>query len=256
MNSSELKAFHKQVSNACYAGSTADLAGIIEGHADLSELWTIADYPLAIAASQNNIHIAQLLLDRGMPLFMNTKIAQKQYGLVSELTLAGVWSPNFHEGITFLIEQGAKLHSKVSSFMPVTRLACMAEYDAGESSEQFFHRIVEAGIDVDVPIGDGQLLLHFLARCNNRYVPAFLKKSKDVNAVAAIGERALTIAVSNGAHFAVNALLEVGADVNYFVDDEKNTLLDRANWVLEYRSQIKLLGNMDGIIDALKKAGL
>ena len=66
MNSSELKAFHKQVSNACYAGSTADLAGIIEGHADLSELWTIADYPLAIAASQNNIHIAQLLLDRGM----------------------------------------------------------------------------------------------------------------------------------------------------------------------------------------------
>ena len=45
-------------------------------------------------------------------------------------------------------------------------------------------------------------------------------------------------------------------NVNYFVDDEKNTLLDRANWVLEYRSQIKLLGNMDGIIDALKKAGL
>jgi ankyrin repeat protein len=256
MDSAELKNYHRAISEACYAGDTSGVEALLGQGGDMAQLWSIPDYPLAIAASQNNVELMRLLLDSGMPLYMNTQREQRQTKVVADCTLAGTWSSRCHEGVMYLIAEGAKLHSTVFSYMPITRLACMSEYDAGEQSDKFFHLIEQAGIDIDVPIIDGDLLLHFIAKCNNRYVAEFIKYSKDLNVTNSVGQRALTIAVTQAAHFAVHSLLEAGADPHYVVDDEGGTLLDRANWALTYRADRNFLGEVDGIIASLKKAGL
>ncbi|OLU34754.1 hypothetical protein BVH06_04985 [Pseudomonas sp. PA27(2017)] len=220
--------------------------------ADPSVLWSCPDYPLAIAASQNNVAMMDVLLAKGMPLYINTKYASRD-GDVTDFTLASSWGVECHKAIMYLIEKGARVRSDNVAYMPVVRVLALHDHSVCTESDEFFTAVSD-GVDIDAPIGNGESLLHLISTLNNRYVPKLIAQSKDVNAASASGRRPLSLAVLHGADLAVEALLSAGASTGYFVGESYPTVIALAQWVNEYKSNVKLLGTMGRILALLGAA--
>src|SRR3989338_4942825 len=252
-----VKKLHMELFKACMESNLARVRELLEPDVNLAELWTVEDYPLTMAIWNNQIEIVKLLLDRGMPAYMNTRDALEQYGAVEDLWLTGLWRPEPHEAIIYLLDRGCPAFSKEFSFMPVTQLVMLEESDIDNRADEFFERLMGLGIDVDIPIDTSNTLLHFIAKQHNKYVPMLIKLSKNIDAgdPAIIISTPLRSAVQKVSEVAVNALLKAGANPNLVFKYAAESMLDLSYRTKTEREYLNAKGQVDRIIAALLEHG-
>jgi ankyrin repeat protein len=262
---------HSELSQASEDNDLERVKQLVEAGVDLTELWTVEIYPLALAVYHNNVAMVQYLFERGMPAYFNTKPAAKQVaadikgGEVSMLNLVGRWSVDCHEAIMYLLAQGCPVVSPDLSYHPLARLAYLREDDfrneTCDKSDEFFNELVGRGIDVDLCMGDGRSLLLDLAGGNNKYVPKLiaLSKNSDVTDPEFDFITPLTYAVNAGSDRAVLALLQAGAKPNRIdaeISSSQETCLDSAYSVKRNHGQMKNnCGQVDRVIEYLIQYG-
>lgn len=211
-------------------------------------------YPMALAIEGNDLEMVHLLAEAGMPLYHNALMAQKVYGAVEPLTVAALWRPGCHEAVMAALGLGAAIHSPTRDHMPVLRLTDLHERELDARSDALFQRILDADVvDVDAPWDDSLRVLHIICMGNNRYVPALIRLSRDVNApdASALRLTPLRTAVTCGSDLAVGALLARGADPSTPASKDK-TLLDLALHIKQFKREKNLRGQMDRIITMLE----
>ncbi|WP_028866074.1 ankyrin repeat domain-containing protein [Psychromonas aquimarina] len=251
-----MKKSHKQFSEACVDNDLKTVRRMIDEGIDLTEVWTYEYYPLAFAVHINNLELAKLLVEAGMPLYENSKDGVKESKILTNLNLLGGWCNDSHETIMYLLECGSNINSPQIGFNGVSRLALLRNTEISEKSDQFFNALMEKGIDVDMLMENGELLLHsIVAGKNSKYIPPLIRLSKQVNAgtTAYEGRTPLFEAVRVGNEAAVNTLIEMGADVNKNVFED--TILDDAYYLKESDKHMNRNGLVDRIIETLIKHG-
>lgn len=250
----KIKKFHAELSNACGHQDTQLVRTLLETGENLQEPWTVDDYPVAIAVQSNNLELLAMLLEAGMPAYINTKLAIKRYGESHQGSLAFLWEPSCHQAIMYLLDNGASVNSDSGENPPAWALAGLHDSKAGTESEEFFERLVAGGVDVDAPWGEQQKLLHLISQGKNRYVPRLIALSKNVNVTGIEKfDTPLKAAVIAGSDLAVKALLERGAIAKAYAWKGK-ILLELAEHMKDYKKHLNLKGELDRICALLSSS--
>ncbi len=256
-----IKRSHHELSKACTDNDFERVKSLCSKEVDLTEFWTTEEYPLVYALAFNNADIVRCLLEHDMPMYHNDNYGATQaqeYGCtIEDTTLVNMWSPEHHELIKCMIQKGALVNSPCIWFNPVLKLVKLTDSENCPASDEFFDILIEHNIDVDMSMPTwGSLLCMLVGYQNTKYVPALVRRSKDVNAqTCSIGKPALFSAIAEGSHVGVNVLLECGADPNRVSEGRDKTALDYAYRIIKKNKMLNASGKIDRIVDSLLKCG-
>jgi ankyrin repeat protein len=145
----KIKKFHHLLNNACRDDDIEAVKTLLQQDEDLSEIWTEDDYPLQLAAGNDNIELCKLLIESGMPNYWNSKYGMREkIGELNELSLAITWSDSTmftkstHNSVMYLIEQGAHINSPHLAFNSVLALLESNEREKTSNKDTYFNYLV------------------------------------------------------------------------------------------------------------------
>lgn len=231
------KSRHLELNDACEAGDMARVKALVEGGLDLSEIWSVDCLPLSIALFRNDVAMIAYLLEHGMPPYLNLQsiVREDPDGDPSDYSLLGLWCPEHHEALMYLLEHGSPANSRKTGYNALAGLAHLREtgrnVQVGAKSDEFFAALLSRSPDVDQVMDIGGTLLHQIAQGNNRYVPPLVALSKQVDAPKEPDSPSATPlrnAAREGADVAVEALLKAGANPNLMERHQNLSILDTA----------------------------
>lgn len=226
---------HKELTDACHAQDYERAKAIIESGLDLQQLWTADGYPLYIAYEDNNIPLIRLLLDSGMPLYVNTKSflrGAENKEAMERSYLFGLLEPGLEEACLVMLEYAQEVNTPEARFNGLCSLAHLEDRYCNELTDRYLERLLAMGADVDYPSDLGCSLLHYIVDgVNSRYVPLLIRLSKDIEVPGNDREpyfSPLFRIANQGKELAVQTLLEMGANPNKYSPIDKRSILD---WV-------------------------
>ncbi|MNZ74938.1 Ankyrin repeats (3 copies) [compost metagenome] len=229
---------HQALNDACATGDMAQVRALVEEGLDLSEPWSVDYYtPLSIAMARNDVPLIAYLLEHGMPPYLNLRsiVREDPEGDASDYSLLGLWCPEHHEALMYLLEHGSPANSGKTGYNALVGLAHLREtghdVQIGAKSDDFFAALLSWSPDVDQVMDVGGTLLHHIVTGNNRYVPPLVALSKQVNAPEEPGYLSATplrSAARYGADIAVEALLKAGANPSLMDRYHHDSILDTA----------------------------
>lgn len=246
---------HQELSDACCEGNIARVKALIDEGLDLREIWTADVYPLVIAQHSGSIELARMLVDNGMPLYWNSKYSYRNLDYpeylpaedeVRQRLLFGKFDENSLAVSLALLDYAQQVNTPDPGYSGLYSASALENKYTSAISDEYVHRLLEMGADVDHLDPRGESLLHLLVLGkNDKYVEQFIRLSKDLNKFSPGGSTPLSSAVISGRLMATRVLLECGARPDCGNFKNKKSTLD---WLHRYRD-MNSYENRDGAID-------
>jgi ankyrin repeat protein len=229
----KINPLHQELSDACEDDNVDKVRKMINDGIDLKQKWTVGDYPLATAFWRDNVEICSLLVEAGMPQYLNLQQLYKSESVsdIENMHLYGAFDQNAQKASLKLLEFAGIVNTSNPSFHPLVTVSAITDRAISEFSDQYYELAIEKGADVDHPLGKNEtMLVHIARESNSKYVPQLIRLSKNIEAhmEERVHATALWEAVSARSVPAVKTLLELGANTTVELLELKSTLLDLA----------------------------
>lgn len=232
---------HAVFSQHCIDNNLEAIRQAIQDGLDLSELWTWENYPLSIAIASNNVTLACLLVENGMPLYSNTVFSRQHSENDAEFKGGFVFGQieedaSDAEICLELLKYAKDVNTPKSICSPLYNACRVNPWNVTPSLKAYVKKILEMGGDVDYPTGEYGTILHsIVTQRNTDLVCKLISLSKDLDNPGGYGNGEcppLYLAIYKGKLEAVEALAKSGANINFCMHSRKLSMLD---YLIEYR---------------------
>lgn len=255
---------HQELSDTCCEGDIARVKALIDEGLDLREIWTADVYPLVIAQNSGSVELARLLVDNGMPLYWNSKYSYRNLDYseylpaedeVRQRLLFGKFDENSLVVSLALLDYAQQVNTSDPRYSGLYSASALENKYTSAASDEYVHRLLEMGADVDHLDPRGESLLHLLVLGkNDKYVEQFIRLSKNVNQQCPEGSTPLMGAV-RGHWLAVRVLLECGAHIDCGDFYNKRSVLDSLLFYRDRNSYENRDGAIDQVVELMRAHG-
>jgi ankyrin repeat protein len=256
---------HQELSDACCAGDIPRVKALIDEGLDLREIWTADVYPLVIAQHSGSVELASLLVEHGMPLYWNSKYSYRNLDYselipaedeVRQRLLFGKFDENSLPVSLALLDYAQQVNTPNHGYSGLYNASTLENKYTSAASDEYVHRLLEMGADVDHLNPDGESLLHLLVLGkNDKYVEQFIRLSKNVNQLSPGGSTPLLGAVIGGRLMAIRVLLECGARTDCGSFYNKYSALDFLHRYRDMNSYENRDGAIDQVVELMRAHG-
>jgi ankyrin repeat protein len=254
---------HALFSQKCAANDLDAVRGMIADGFNLSDIWTCDEYPLSIAVFSNNVALARLLAESGMPLYLNTvsnhRDSQSEEEVKGTLVFGFVEDDGSNLDVCLALLDYASDVNTSGSSNPLLNAADVGDKFGGEALGAYVGKLFLLGADVDFPDGLGGTQLHnMVLGKNTAVVQHLISRTKDIDNPGKHGKGDMTplsYAACHGHLVSVEALARNGANVNFCSSSAKVSILD---FLIRYRDNNGFYnrhGEIDVVIEKLRELG-
>lgn len=245
---------HAEFSKKCIENDLSAVREAIAAGFDLSEIWKCDEYPLEIAVCNNNVALARVLVEGGMPLHLNTTSnryhSDDQAAFESMLLFGCIDEEGGNADVCCaLLDYVTNVNTLVPQFNPLVRASAVKDKYVAPALEAYVEKVLKLGADVDFPNRRGGTQLHSIVIGHNTsLVSRLIAMSKDIDNPGSYGEGDMTplsCAAFYGHLGAIDSLVANGANVNFYSESARSSILDK---LVRYKN-MNPFDNEDGQID-------